>query len=181
METTNTITSEPDAFIRELLVTARTVLVGPTEAVRERLDAIPAVRLLGAQFILAFALGIQTFDPRKMIGYPVFLGALTLIWVLLFALVSELKRDQLPALYAYFLGTSLFLLPAVVPLVGPWFLQALVLGWPFVLARVLAAHLGRPPGKVLLDLILPPLILWLTIQAALWIVGRAFFSLEISA
>lgn len=181
MANSETIPSPLDGFLREYLGTARLALVGTTGALRARIASVPAGRLLAGQLLMAFVLGVQTFDPRKALGYPVLLGSLTLIWALLFAFVAELGRDRMPSLYAAFLGTSYILMPAVVPLAGPWFLQALLLGWPFVLARVLAAELDRPPGRILRDLVLPPLILWLTLQAILWIVGRAFSPMEISA
>lgn len=180
MTVSETIPSPLDGFLRELLGTARLALVGTTGALRARIAAIPVGRLLGGQLLMAFALGVQTFDVRKAFGYPVLLGSLTLIWALLFAFVSELGRDRMPALYTAFLGTSYVLMPAVVPIAGPWFLQALLLGWPFVLARVLAVELERPPGRVLRDLVIPPLVLWFTLQAVLWIVGRAFSPMEFS-
>lgn len=180
VETANTIPSSLDGFARDVVATARLALVGSTGALRARIQATGTGRLLVGQLLLATILGLQTLDPRKMVGYPVLIGALSLVWTLLYALVTDLERPRVPAILSSVLGTSYVLWPAAVPLVGPWLLQTLILAWPFVLARVLAAELERKPGPVLRDLILPPFILWLTLQAMLWIVGRAFFDMEIS-
>lgn len=169
-----------DVFFREMMSTARLVIVGRSQAIVDRLIKTPLGLLLAWEVLLGVVLGLLSFDLRRLIGYPILLSGLTVLWALLFALVSELRREQMHDLYALFLGSSLFLLPAVVPLVGPFILQGLIIGWPFLLARLLASHLCWKPGKVFVNLILPPLILCATLQGILWIVGRAFLSVNLS-
>ncbi len=166
-------------FFKELLLTARVVSLGRTDDAVARILSIRRERLLGFEAAMAFVigifLGVQSLSPLKFLGTPLFLVGITLIGAYLFAAFGEIAREQMLDIHSLFLGSSLFLLPGIIPLVGPVLMQALLVGWPFVLARFLARYLGRPPGRVFLQLCLPPALLWLILQLVFVVVGRVLF------
>jgi hypothetical protein len=170
-----------DLFIRELLATARTALFGRTPDAVRRLREMKLERLLLFEAAIAFVIAVQAAIASGnfllAIGIPVSLLAFTILWSFLFAVAAELERKQMPTIYALFLSSSTILLPAIVPVVGPFLLQSLLLAWPFLLARLLANALNDLPGRVFLQLVLPPAGLWLIAQFILFIAGKVLFTI----
>jgi hypothetical protein len=169
-----------DAFVKDLLGTTRTVLFGRTADAVKRLLEIPLERLLLFEAAIAFLIAIQAAVASGnfllAIGIPVSLLAATILWSYLFAVAAELERKQMPEIHALFLSSSTVLLPGVVPIIGPFLLQALFLAWPFLLGRLLANLLNDLPGRVFLQLVLPPVGLWMIAQFILFIAGKALFT-----
>lgn len=160
-----------DTFIKDLVLTVRLVLLGRTEAISETLLENRVEKFLLLEMLVGLLIGIQTFSVTKALAFPIFLVGATTVWLMVYALISKTPKEEMPILHSYFFGTSLFLAPSAVPLIGPLLLPVFAIGWPFVLARLIAYKKSQPPGRVFLELTLPLIAFWLLVQFAIWMLG----------
>jgi hypothetical protein len=182
-------------IIQDLPGTIRAAFVGRSETAVERFASIGPERLLFYQLVMTFLIAVQVsvagraeariFTPATMIVgrspygilfMPPVAAALTLLWAFIFALMAGVERRRLPDLFAVFLGSSLFLVPAVIPFIGPDLLVFFLIGWPALLVRFLAAATGKTPGRTALLLLGPPAVLFLVFRLFLLTVGMLAFT-----
>ena len=163
-----------EIYLKEFLFTARAVLFGRTRDACAILDRVKPEKLMAFQLVIGFCIGLQTLHPLRVFGFPLFLTGMTILWLFLYAAMIESKREDMTTLYRYFFGSSLFLLPGVIPIVGPKLLEILILGWPCVLSRFIAHGFEQKPGRIFCHLTLPVIGLYATLQIVLLIVGNIF-------
>ncbi|HBW46423.1 TPA: hypothetical protein DEF17_00635 [bacterium] len=169
-----------DEFFKELLSTSKTVLLGRTDIAVERLIGQSPLKLLAFEAVIGIITGIhmsiQSASPMKLIGVPLFLISITILWAFLFAIFGEVCRDNMIELYSLFIGSSLFLSPVVIPILGPILVQALFIGWPFVLARFISCRMKKSPGKIFIQLTLPIIIFWGALILIFYVAGKFLFN-----
>lgn len=165
-----------DAVVREFLTTVRLVILGKSDALLARLKATRPEKLMASEAAVGLLIGLVSLSPGKALAFAAFLPGATMVWIFLYAAVSNTAKEIRPALYPIFFGSSLFLAPAAVPILGPPLLPLLAFGWPFVLARLVAREKKESPGRVLFDLTLPLVILWAALQIVFMLVGKLISS-----
>lgn len=173
-------------FFLDLFQLYRLVAVGRSERAVAMIRRISLERLMLGEALLGFLVGLNLLitqdsaraipslvflSPWQLFFFPVFLLGITLIWSFTFLILAGITADR-NLYHALFFGSSLFLVPAVVPLLGAAIFPILLLGWPFVLARFLAAASGVKPGRVLLYLVAPPVFVWVVVHLIFIIIGR---------
>lgn len=163
-----------ESYLKEFLFTTRAVILGRTDEICERLSRMKPEKLMAYEAAIGLLVGIQTLSPLRTIGFPVFLTGMTIIWIFLYAAMIEARRAEMMTLYRCFFGSSLILAPGVVPIVGPKLFELLLLGWPCVLARLIAHATNEKPGRIFLHLAAPVLGLFVTLKIVLLLAGNIF-------
>lgn len=171
-------TDRVDALIKDFLSTFRAVLFGTSAAAWKHLAARRAETLMGYQaaigVMIGMVLGIESGQPLRVIGIPLLLAGVTIVWILVFAVMMEVSREQMGVLYRCFFGSSMLLLPGIVPIVGPPLLAILFIGWPCILTRLLAVALDRKPGRIFINLIGPMIAVVVLLKVSLSLAGNVF-------
>lgn len=128
--------------------------------------------LIGAsQSILDLLSGDGFITVAKVFTFPAALISVSVLWSWLFCFLVQNKKDRFD-IYAIFFGSSAFLLPGAIPILGTQILPFLLLGWPFIISRYTAKELELPPGQTFTYLILPPVVLLVCIRIVLFAVGK---------
>lgn len=173
-------------FFLDLIRLYRIVTVGRSESAVAVIRRISLERLMLGEALMGFLIGLNLLitqdsaraiptlmflSPWHLFSFPVFLLAVTLIWCYAFLFLAGITADR-NRYHALFFGSSLFLAPAVIPLLGAAIFPILLLGWPFVLGRFLAAESGVKPGRVLMYLVAPPVFVWVVLRLVFIVIGR---------
>lgn len=173
-------------FTPDLLRLSRAIMLSPTDRglriiakhSRERLFTITlAVGLVigagHASYDLISGARIQSL--AKIVTFPIVLTSVVFVWSACFSLLGRVssEKDARHDVQGIFLASSTFLLPGAIPGIGLIVMPALLLGWPYVIARYTASRLDVLPGHTFIYLVVPPVAFWCVIRAVFYFLGIA--------